>query len=315
MSPLQTLASLPTMFGPETTVTICLAKMSDANEIELRSINIGDGAATAFRDMAAAFTQRFSALLENGDLRVLSFTGGYKPDPHEIEWLSATDSDVGRMIAALPGATDIPLIDPADHFVDQVRFYVLALSNGQHECKLFRKYGRTKELSRSRNIFLRFAGDRYDRLEEPMFQFDEKFDAISWGDFIFSFNKASFQHIFRYYELLRGIAVASLAEISVRIPIANFASFEASCMNHLQKLAKLRNIAAKPYLQRVTMDDLKRTIAKFGLKISVSVENGEEKLQFDETDKWAILNLLDDAYLGSEMTGLLYEANSKRELD
>lgn len=42
--------------------------------------------------------------------------------------------------------------------------------------------------------------------------------------------------------------------------------------------------------------------------------SGYLPLVFDAADRWVILHLLDDAYLDSDMTGLQYEANSKREL-
>jgi len=65
-------------------------------------------------------------------------------------------------------------------------------------------------------------------------------------------------------------------------------------------------------MQQVTIDDLKKTIQNFNLKVEVVNVDGAEKLVFDPKNRWAILNLLDDAYLGSSMTGIKYEANSKR---
>lgn len=62
------------------------------------------------------------------------------------------------------------------------------------------------------------------------------------------------------------------------------------------------------------MADIKRTINDFKLGVEIKVVDGEERLVFDSRERWAILNLLDDAYLGSAMTGLKYETNSKREV-
>ncbi len=62
------------------------------------------------------------------------------------------------------------------------------------------------------------------------------------------------------------------------------------------------------------MEDIRRTIDRNRLNVEIVVENGQEKLKFDPKDKWAILNLLDDAYLESEMTHLNYEVSSKRLL-
>ena len=75
-----------------------------------------------------------------------------------------------------------------------------------------------------------------------------------------------------------------------------------------------KNISEKAYLPLITFEDLSGTIAKFDLSIEVVVEDGMPKLLFDPKYRWEILNLIDDSYLGSEMTGYRYEANSKREL-
>lgn len=64
-------------------------------------------------------------------------------------------------------------------------------------------------------------------------------------------------------------------------------------------MAKLRNIARKPYLDRITMADIKRVIKHFDLPVKVKREHGKEYLVYDTADRWAILRLLDDDYLES----------------
>ncbi len=62
---------------------------------------------------------------------------------------------------------------------------------------------------------------------------------------------------------------------------------------------------------------LPRTINAAGLDISVIDEDGEERLLYEggtQAKRWAILKLLDDDYLRSLMTQLIYESSSKRSL-
>lgn len=295
-------------------ITLSLVTFNDGADPEFRSLNISQDVANQFAAIAINFMSEYARLNVNNDLRLHQYSGGYRPDTHEIEWLGLQENEIGRILTEIPDPADIPLVDPNDNFINDVRFYMLAIQLTGNSFQFFRKYSRSKELTRSSNFFIRLMGERYECLIEPTFQFDDKFDVIVFGNFIFSFNKSSFQHIFRFYEMMRESAEECLRTISTTIPIANFARFERSCLSHLQKLAKLRNIASKPYLARVTMDDLRRTIARFNLPIQIVDEGGTEKLAFDENDKWTILNLLDDAYLGSEMTGIKYEANSKREI-
>jgi hypothetical protein len=112
--------------------------------------------------------------------------------------------------------------------------------------------------------------------------------------------------------MLMRTAEVTLATIRTRIPIDDFAAFEAACKGHLLKIAKLKNIASKPYFAIITMRDIKKAIKKYDLPIATTGKGENEKLCFDSSDKWAILRLLDDDYLESVMTGNNYEVNSKR---
>lgn len=302
-------------FG-DVTVTLALASFDqETNDFIFRSLNISENLANEFCELPIKFLSSYSDLNEVGDLRLHEFTGGYKPDYYEIEWLDYNNNEITESLCEVPDPGEIPLIDLADNlFFKNLRFYTLIIEYGARKYLFFRRYGRSKELTRSKNIFVRFVGERYERLEEPTFQFDDKFDVVIHNGYLFSFNKSNFQHIFKYYEMLRASAQQSLDSIAAAIPIANFQSFQSTCMSHFQKLAKLRNIASKPYLASVTMENIRDVINRYGLQIEIIEENGEEKIAFDENNKWAILNLLDDAYLSSIMTGINYEANSKHEL-
>ncbi|MNY03064.1 hypothetical protein D3C86_1356650 [compost metagenome] len=113
--------------------------------------------------------------------------------------------------------------------------------------------------------------------------------------------------------MLRQAAIHSLNTISTLIPFANFAEFQACCLGHTQKQEKLRNILLRPYINHINMDDIKRTIEEHSLVVEVIMDGGQEKIVFDKSNKWAILHLLDDAYVKSSMARKNYRANSKTE--
>jgi hypothetical protein len=159
-----------------------------------------------------------------------------------------------------------------------------------------------------------FKQGQYDHFTDRLFLFDQHIDCVCRGDNLFIFKKDNFQKIFQFYELLLKTAKETLKIIRERIPIDNFDAFEQACEGHLQKVAKLKNIALKPYLAQLTMADLKKVIKKYNLRIQTIGKGKKEKIHFDASDKWAILRLLDDDYLESVMTGNSYEANSKRPI-
>jgi hypothetical protein len=120
--------------------------------------------------------------------------------------------------------------------------------------------------------------------------------------------------MFRFFELVRRNAQQALATLRDRLPIDNFEQFAHDCESHLIKLVKLQNIAAKPYLARITVADLRRVITHHNLPIRIEAIDGHDRVVYDPAEKWALLKLLDDDYLHSRLTNLDYEANGKREL-
>src|SRR5207249_2146644 len=135
----------------------------------------------------------------------------------------------------------------------------------------------------------------------------------TWSGHMFIRSIPQFHRIFGYFEGLISKAEVTFAAISPRIPITNINEFKEACLGNVLMLAKLSQIAKKPYLNTVTMKDIKRTISEFNLEVSTTTIEGVEKLVFEKTPqkRWAILKLLDDDYLGSVMTKLRYVANSK----
>src|SRR5262249_18716266 len=123
----------------------------------------------------------------------------------------------------------------------------------------------------------------------------------------------AFQRIFDYLEELRAKANQAVNTVLARIPVSNHEEFRATCTGQLQMMAKLAQIARKPYLNRVTMADIRRTIDAFRLDVQTELDHDQEKLRFEGSleKRWLILKLLDDDYLGSIMTNEKYEVNSK----
>lgn len=292
-------------------ITVGLAVFApDANAPVYRSLNITDDVANGFFELIQPTVLQLLRLRQNGDLEVLDYDAGYKPDPHQLDVIDLTDDPLGE-IANVPEAEALPLHGDVDEFIDNVRFYILILSNAQRRVVLFTRYNRNKELLRSKNLIVRLLGEQLERVHEPTFQFSPTIDAFSDDNEMFVVNRSNFEHIFRYDALLRASADESIDAIHDAVPIANLTAFRATCHGHVLKLKKLRNISQKGYLGDLTLEILQETITRYELNIEI---NDQGELVFETTDPWAILKLLDDSYLDSLMTGLSYETNSKLEL-
>lgn len=290
----------------------------EADNPEYRSLNVSDKLAKKFLAIVNKLIAGLREKNKTKNLSLCEYDAGYKPESYEVEWVDFNDVDyLSNLLSDLPEPVDIPLFNKKEkEFLDHLRFYVIIIQPEKGDpIYFFRSYSKKKELSHGRKIVAILVGNRFNTLEQPGFLFDYKIDCIACSNYVFSFNKHNFQTIFRFYEKLKETAQQSLDTIQSHIPISNFSEFSTVCMSHLQKLAKLRNIANKPYLPNITMEDIKRTIARNKLNVEIVNENGEDKIKFDPKDKWVILNILDDAYLESEMTHLNYEVNSKKLLE
>jgi hypothetical protein len=298
--------------GPS--VTLALAGPSSAAEgLTYQSLNITNEVAKQFLVAATDFILDTAASIESGDAVLSPYDPGYKPDAHEIEFLELTE-EADKAVFAFPVGASTPLIDPSLKFVDGVRAAITILEKDDQRVAVFRRFSRNKELLRSGNFLLRLVGHRFERLAEPTLQFDLGVDVIVTPNHVFSFNRFALEQVFRFRDMLRSMADQTISEIASRVPIANLDEFRKACLGDPNKLAKLRNIARRPYIGDISLDKLKEQIDRCKLSVKIVQENGTPKLLYERRDGWAILSLLDDAYLDSLMTGNLYEANSKRQL-
>lgn len=201
--------------------------------------------------------------------------------------------------------------------IDSLRFYAVVVSpSARRRAVFFRTYSPKKELTRRAGFAALSIRGTYDKVDSKIFLFDNDTDCFAWDGYLFIRNVGAFQRIFGYFEELRASANATIDAVLGQIPVSNADAFRATCTGQLQMLSKLAQIARKPYLARVTMQDMRRTIDEFHLDVQIIQENGQDKLVFEGSlaKRWLILKLLDDDYLGSTMTHEKYEVNSKSAL-
>ncbi len=309
-----TLEDILSLDVPSCEVQLCLASLTPDNITDIQRVQISRKVANEFLVIVNKILARRKKDLNKEDLVLKDYNAQAKLDSHEVESmdLSAHDS-IKSQLAGLANVASLDVFAEDATFVTNLRFYVVVLQPLQGVPVLFfRTYTPKKELNRSSLFAIISRQGTYDRFTDSLFLFDQHFDCMVRGDVLFIFNKDKFQKIFRFYEMLIADAKQTLQVIQQRVPIDDFAAFEAACEGHLQKLSKLKNIASNPYLRRITMADLKKVIQKYNLSIETIGKGKDERIKFDASDKWAILRLLDDDYLESVMTGNSYEVNSKR---
>jgi hypothetical protein len=314
-NPPKALAEILDVNLSECEITVCLASVGKRGDFpEFQKIQLSDDLSDEFRGVAAQTLSRLRTDLTAQELVLQSYDPSASLEPHEVEYFElSNDGSVKQQIDSLESLATLNVFAVEAEFVQGLRFYVIVAEPKKGKpIYFFRSYTPKKELQRSSLFGAVLKKGHFDKVSEPLFLFDHFIDCINGGEYMFIFSKDKFQKIFQFFERLLATAQITLDDIKLQVPISNFDEFERSCQGHVQKLAKLNSISQKPYFKSLSMRQMKKVIKEFNLGIKTTKINGEEALVFDTSDKWGILHLLDDYYLGSPMTGLKYGANSKR---
>lgn len=284
----------------------------DGDAPEYKTIIISKDVVNSFKNMFSNFLTKFTIMHNNGDLKLVKYTSGFKPDAHHIEFIHVTDTQFESIANTIPNASDALALSPDDKkFVSRLKFYVLTITNDDKNIYFFKRYSQTKELGHKNGFIISWMGSQYNKINDSAFSFDDTIDCIINDGILFSFNKKNTEIIFKYYEEITKNAFSTIDKISKHIPIHNLETFKRDCSTHLNKLEKLRNISQKGYLPKLDIEKIREIIKKFKLNVKIVNVEGVEMLEHDTKDKWALLNLLDDSYLSSLLTGNDYEVNSK----
>lgn len=309
MPALESLRGLAQMLTGNPAVTVLVAAKPE-EDILIQRLNLREDLATEFLSAA-----KDSVPPANQEVRLRPYEAGYKPDADEITYIDLSqNAELLAQINEFSQVQQAELFHEADEVIDSLRFYAIVVSpNARRRAVFFRAYSPKKELTRRAGFAALLSRGSYDKVESKIFLFDHDTDCFSWDGFLFVHSVAAFQRIFGYFEELRARAHATVDTVLAQVPISNADAFRATCTRQMQMMSKLAQIARKPYLARVTMQDMRRTIEDFHLDVQIVQENDLDKLLFEGSleKRWLILKLLDDNYLGSTMTHEKYEVNSK----
>jgi Kiwa KwaB-like protein len=311
MSAEQALARLRQFLGRARQVSVVVGADVEGDEEvvdTIQRLNVHQNVADQFKTVAGAFLDGL------GEVVLRPYEAGYKPDAHELLYLSLEGrEDLQSIVTSVCDVDSLEIFAENEDVVGHLKFYAIIAGSGQRKAAFFRVTGPKLELHRRREFALLFQRGTFNRVEAKVFVFDENVDCFAWDGYMFIRRVNNFHRMFRYFEALRSRADATLTTVLARIPVANAEEFRAAAGRQLQMLGKLQSIAQKPYLARVTMDDLEHTIRDYNLDVAIQGAGEARALVFspEPEKRWLILKLLDDDFLGSVMTAQKYEVNSK----
>jgi hypothetical protein len=295
--------------------TVCFAAQPRASSIPiLHRLQMTDDLSENFLAAASAMLRALHNDIVTGDRTLESYDAGNLPDKHEVEFHDLPAGSAQEAIVnSLKTLQQVPVFGGDSKTVSELIFHVISIQRpGDHDIYLFRKYSKTKELGRSRGLAAIFSDGSFDQLRDPVFLFDQYVDCICINGSMIVLNKDNYHRIFRFFEMAKDHAQATLDSIRAIIPIDNAVKFEADCKNNPLILVRLRGIADRNYFSKMSFAQLEQKIISDNLPIKISGSDGTKKLVYDPQHKWQFLRLLDDGFLASDMTGHKYEVTGKR---
>lgn len=299
----------------ECSVNVCLASLTgEDSSPEFQRLQLKEELADEYRGVVRGVFEKCNKDRDKGDLMLRPYAPDTNPPSHEVEHLNLAEHEpIRTQIASLSSPMDLGIFDDDESFKSRLKFYAVILQREDDEpIYCFRTYSPKKELQRSRSFGAMFSEGHFDVVREPVLLFDQYLDCVSRGDNMFVLKKNNFHRIFRFFEMIREMGQEILGDIESKVRIQNFEEFAAACIGDPRKLAKLRNISQNALIERVSMEDLRGIIEEYRLSIEMVEENGQHMLVYSSAQQWAILQLLDDGYLESRLTGERYEVADKR---
>lgn len=298
---------------------VCVAITKNGSNVpDLYRLQLSKDLASQFASSCFKYVEGINNDIKNSSKILEPYDASTPTDSHEIEidvYQKGTTQD--QVEIALGQASVIPIYKGPSDVKGKMQFYSITLidkSNNNNIYHFFRRYSNSKNLAKSLKIHAMFDKGSFDVIKEPIFVFDDVYDAIIIDGEASIFKKDNYHALFKYFDQLKVNATATISAITNKVPIINALLFESDSKKNPLILIKLRSIYSKPYLPVITIDDLEKKIVSLNLPIAVSNVGGVKSIVYDPKYKWKLIRLLDDAFLSSDMTGENYETIGKRKI-
>jgi len=286
-------------------INVLLASFPRRQARELRRLNMTQELATEFRRLAVEFCSQ--------EWEILGYQQGFKPEEHQLVALNCqANPNILDSLQELALPAQAVVYNNEADFIDNVRYYSIVIQN-QNDTAIFLRINSLRRQLRERFFAFSIDGPVYNKLDRYPLSFDFEIDCIFWNNVLYISNISNFERIFSVDHLAQQQVQIHVQSLTQTLPISNAHEFEAACAKEPSMAVKLSRIVGKPYIQNLTVPQIMHISSALGLGLTSTIINGTESLDYNNSrsERWKLLKLLDDDYLLSQMTHLLYEVNSK----
>lgn len=260
------------------------------------------------------------------DRKLIPHEIGHSPSDDQLAYLNLSDHpDVEEAITYLARVNTAETFEEDSDFAETVDFYSLVPSHGDRTAAFFRKPAAKRDLavdSTKRGSLEAVLGqsNRYQEFDQKVFRFGGRIDFFVWDGWVFINSNHKLRQILGKFQAVlkevEGYSQDLVQKLPSEIQIANVDDLTDACKSDGRLASKLAQVVQRDYWDQVTGEDIERVIRNYGLDENgqIDYEDGFITYNSSPQQRWTLLKLLDDDYLGSEMTDEKYAADNKRPL-
>jgi hypothetical protein len=282
-------------------------------DLSIRKADIDDEAMASLRDQ---FVKNIAANLIGND--ELHFTGITTADNRknaayffDLDKLPEGLRVMGRLLRNQKAE----LFDfKKDHYEDTVGF-VFLLGNVTSKIAIYKKQYPINLLGRDAFVRLVKSRQRLVRVKEDIININEKFDFMQIGDEVIVINMDTLEKYFGFEDVIRSSAENNLQTIEKANLLVDVEPLR-EMISDLRYARKLMRVKAAPAVLELPFDQVRSFIKQHPkLRRRMRFNQDETRISLDtKTSKELFLKLLDDDFLRSDLTNILYEAEIKDPL-
>ncbi len=187
--------------------------------------------------------------------------------------------------------------------------------------RVYQGFSPEKALEHSKRILAFWNGDQFASLEAQPLVIDRNLRLFVFGSAVVMKSNSAYEALFGPLPDLRVQASETYSATLGQLQIVGGDELQAACESDINMMRKLLSIQQKldqpGYPQAL---DMPSVVAFLGrnphIDVPIDTRGGGPALVFQPQaqHRWALLKLLDDDYLRSDLTNINYEANSKTEV-
>jgi hypothetical protein len=246
---------------------------------------------------------------------------GHNPSPQQWVFASTPDGPLSRLEVIVLTTTHRQY----DRDAEFGRRNVLALrvsdARGRDLGRLYQGFSPDKAMERSKRIMAFWNGEQFASLDAQPLVIDRNLRLFAVDGFVVMKSNSAYEALFGPLPDLQAQAAATYSATLGTLRILGGDELRAACESDLNMMRKLLSIKQKMeqpgYPQALDMTSVLSFLAR-NPHIDVPVDRSGDApalvFQPQAQRRWALLKLLDDDFLRSDLTNINYEANSKTEM-